>query len=115
MAGIGASGTWGINITGNSNTLDGKDSTDFMFKILAGCSGKTYATLTETYGKKTIDELISNGYIAVLENKTIVRTELGLNLSKPMGNSTNEKLGQEGYQLIVDSSGYAGDGQLLLS
>lgn len=86
-----------------------------QLKILAACSGRTFDSLCEAYGATTMNFLKSSGYIAVLENGNVVKTELGIDLSKPMGNATNEKLGDDGYQLIVDAHQYKQDGQLLLS
>lgn len=82
--------------------------------ILGNCSGKTYDSLKQQYGANVINSMLTKGYISVVEGK-VVRTEIGLSLSKPMQNPTNEKLGTDGNQLLLDASGYNGEGQLLLS
>jgi len=87
---------------------------EMKLRILSSCLNKTYQDLTQIYGKPSIDSLLAEGLIANV-NGVIMRTELGLNLSKPMGNPTNEQLGKDGYQLIVDANKYAGEGQLLHS
>ena len=78
--------------------------------ILANCSGKTTTALYQLYGKNTIDSLIAEGYIATL-NGTVMRTELGMQLSKPMQSATNENFGKPGYQLIVESDKYTDNDQ----
>jgi hypothetical protein len=83
--------------------------------ILSNCSGKNYKSLIEAYGKNNIDSLVNKGYIAILQNGSVTRTELGMSLSKPMTSVTNEKLGKDGYQLIVDADAYSGEGQMLHS
>jgi hypothetical protein len=46
--GTGASGTWGINITGNANTLDNIDSTGFLRYYNGNNAGITNADVVNT-------------------------------------------------------------------
>ena len=84
--------------------------------ILNNCSGKTYKQLCDSYGEANIKRLIGMNYITVLENQTVLKTELGIKASQPITNNpTNEKFGQDGYQLIVDGESQTSGSKLLLS
>ena len=87
---------------------------DLTLQILQSCSGKTLTSLNETFGDAAVSSAIAQGYIAVLPDNTISKTEKGMQLSKPLGNPMNEKIGQDGYNLITDSDINI-EGQLLLS
>lgn len=84
---------------------------NLKLNILTSCSNKSYSDLKKTYGS-IIDIMVSEGLLAI-NNGMILRTELGLNLSKPMNNIANEKLGSDDYQLLLDSEHNKGDSLLL--
>ena len=75
--------------------------TELELRILTMCSGKSYESLSESFGAGVIKSMLNKGYIALVNGK-ITRTELGMNISKPLDN-TNENFGKSGYQLICDS------------
>ena len=87
---------------------------DLTLQILRNCSGKSLSVLTEMFGDSNVQAVINQGYIALLPDGTITKTETGMSLATPISTGMNEKMGKDGFNLITDSS-IDIDGQLLLS
>lgn len=75
--------------------------TELQIKILNDCSNQTYIALVEKYGIADISFLLRNNYITVTTNKTVIKTELGVNASKNLSATTNENFGKNGNQLLL--------------
>ena len=76
---------------------------ELHFKILNSCSGKTYKTLVENYGKKDVDFLVNSNYIVILKNDIVTRTEDGVNISKPIDVRENIFKSKKDFHPINDS------------